>query len=277
MNFQNYQKLYRIFDDKNWHEKKDFNTTVFDNFCQLLSNLTDKQQELIIELTERYEWLTLNEYNSILIKLFDKIPESEISNTKKIIFFPIIKSEDEDKTKSGHVILYLMRIIKPLLRKFGEIDFKEAEKFEYFSEDFTINDNEYIYLLDDFLGSGLTLDSTLKKFDEMSIPIEKIRIITIASHVQAIEYMNQKNIVYYTEIISKKGISEYYTDDTIKAEKIEIMKQIEKLLPTKKYNFGFGKSEALITLARTPNNTFPIFWHKYIKEEKSYEAPFSRF
>jgi len=277
MNIENYQKLYKIFSDKEWHSKKEFNNTVFNNFCTLLSNLNEAQQNLIIELTERYEWLSFTEYNSCLIKIFNLIPQSEIDSTNKIFLFPIINLDDEEKTKSGHGILLMFRGIKPFLSRFNKINFTEVEQFEYFDNGFELKDDELIYLLDDFLGSGSTLNSTISTLLNKNISISKIRVLSIATHIQAINYLEQHKIIYYTHLITKKGISEFYTDeDTIK-EKIEIMRQIEKMLPTKRYNFGFGKSEALVTLYRTPNNTFPIFWLEHIKNEERFQAPFPRF
>jgi len=277
MNIENFQKLYKIFSDKNWHSKKEYNDIVFSNFCKLLSNLTENQQNLIIELTERYEWLSFSEYNATLIKIFKKIPDEEIKPVKTIFLFPIVRKDEEEKTKSGHGILFMLRGIRPFLENFSHINFKEVEKFEMFESDIKVNENDFIYLLDDFLGSGSTLDSTIEELIKYSIPLERIRVISIATHIQSIEYLENKNIKYFTEIITKKGISEYYVEESIKSEKINIMNQIEKLIPTKKYNFGFGKSEALVTLCRTPNNTFPIFWHDHVKDEESFKAPFPRY
>jgi len=33
----------------------------------------------------------------------------------------------------------------------------------------------------------------------------------------------------------------------------------------------------LVTLQRTPNNTFPIFWEKHKLKGKEFDAPFSRY
>lgn len=277
MNIENYQKLYKIFSDKDWHSKKEFNNTVFSNYCKLLSNLTENQQNLIIELTERYEWLSFAEYNATLIKIFNKIPIEEVSKTTKIYFFPVMRKKEEEKTKSGHGILFMLRGIRPFLENFSHIEFKYVEKFDDFGSDINLSENEYIYLLDDFLGSGSTLDSTIQELKKYSIPLGKINVISIATHNQSIDYMNENNIKHYTEIITQKGISEYYTNEEEKSEKISIMDQIEKLIPTKRYNFGYGKSEALITLYRTPNNTFPIFWHDHIKNDETFKAPFPRY
>jgi hypothetical protein len=52
------------------------------------------------------------------------------------------------------------------------------------------------------------------------------------------------------------------------------MKKIEeKLNVEKKYLFGYKRSEALISLIRTPNNTFPVFWKTY---QHNNIVPFSR-
>ncbi len=51
------------------------------------------------------------------------------------------------------------------------------------------------------------------------------------------------------------------------------MESIEKKIkPHKNEKLGFKSSEALITLIRTPNNTFPVFW----KQKKDRIAPFPR-
>ena len=55
------------------------------------------------------------------------------------------------------------------------------------------------------------------------------------------------------------------------------MKEIEKLIPGDKFfSFGYNKSEALVTLNRTPDNTFPIFWRNHKKGGKVFQAPFPR-
>jgi hypothetical protein len=53
------------------------------------------------------------------------------------------------------------------------------------------------------------------------------------------------------------------------------MEHIEKNLDIPDdYLFGYKKSEALVTMIRTPNNTFPVFWYNKKNEDN---APFPRF
>ncbi len=55
------------------------------------------------------------------------------------------------------------------------------------------------------------------------------------------------------------------------------MLKMEKRIPAASFfSLGYNRCEALITLARTPDNTFPIFWKKYKIGKQSFDAPFSR-
>ena len=277
MNPTTFARLYSIFSTKKWHDK-DTHEIVFTNICHLLGNLNEIQQEFLLDLIERYTWLSFSEYQSNIINIFNNIPQKEIENLKKIILFPIMNPNDVNKTKSGHGILILLRGLTGFLTKFSHLRFKEIETFEQLEDpQFKLANDEQIYLLDDFLGTGDTIKSTIDKLlTNPNITIDKIRIITIASHKQAVIYMESIGIQYYTNIITIKGISEHYIAPELE-EKISLMEEIEKLLPTKKYNFGYGRSEGLITLYRTPNNTFPIFWHDYEKKQQKFKAPFPRY
>ena len=53
-------KLNKIFKTNNWIEK-DVDEFIFNNFCKLFTNLTEKQRTLIVELTERYNWISFND------------------------------------------------------------------------------------------------------------------------------------------------------------------------------------------------------------------------
>ena len=272
-----FAKLYTIFNNKRWHDKE-MHEIVFRNFCELLGNLNEKQQNLLLELVERYTWMTFAEYQGKLVHIFNSIPQEEIENLRKIILFPVMKPDDEEKTKSGHGVLIILRGVRPFFTRYNHIKFKEVEVFEYFeAADYEIAEDERIFLLDDFLGTGDTIKSTIEKLlSNPNISLDKIRVITVASHNQAVGYMNSIGVKYNTELITTKGLSDHYVTPELE-EKIALMKEIEKLLPSKKYSFGYGKSEGLITLYRTPNNTFPIFWQDYEKNEQKFKAPFPRY
>ncbi len=277
MNLSYIIKLKIIFDTKKWVSKEG-NKIVFDKFCNLLINLNDKQRDLIIELIDRYTWITLSEYQARIINILESVEKEKLAKLEKIILFPVMRPEDEKKTKSGHQILYIIKSIKPLLKSYKNIRFQEIESYELIrSSSFKLNDSDAIFLLDDYLGSGDTIEATIKEFhSNPNIESSKMNVLSIVTQSDSNEFLKNANVAIYTDLITKKGISDYYNTPELE-EKIEIMTEIETLIKKNKHTFGYKKSEALITLMRTPNNTFPIFWKEHTKNGEIFEAPFPRF
>ena len=89
-----------------------------------------------------------------------------------------------------------------------------------------------------------------------------------------IDHVRQKTgVEIYAYYNFRKGISDYYSDDQL-VGCLRTMKGIEnKLKVSSKFRLGFAQSEALISLIRTPNNTFPVFWKS---KDLPSPAPFSR-
>ncbi len=270
-------KLYKIFQNKRWTDNEG-NNIVFENFCQLLLNLSEPQRELVIELAERYTWITLNEYQGKLVKVLESIEDVKLKGLKRVVLFPVMKPEDEVRTKSSHTILYMLRAIKPLLTKYKSVEFIEIESYENLKQGhFNLEEGECLYLLDDYLGSGETIKTTVEKvLKNRDIDTNQIKVLSIAAQQDSIDFLKKVGISYYSDLVFSKGISDYYLTPE-KEQKIEIMKEIEKLIPGNHFSFGYNQSEALITLMRTPDNTFPIFWKEHKKDKLVFEAPFSRY
>jgi len=146
MNPTTFARLYSIFNAKRWHDKE-MHDVVFSNFCELLGNLNEKQQNLLLELAERYTWLTFAEYQAKLVHIFNTIiPDEEINNLTKIILFPVMKPSDEEKTKSGHGVLIILRGVRPFFTRYNHLAFQEIETYDKLELPFNINDNERIFL-----------------------------------------------------------------------------------------------------------------------------------
>lgn len=273
-------KLHKIFVKKKWidHDEVD---AIFDSFCTLIQNIDEDQKELIIELTEKYRWITFAEYNSMLISLFNSIEEEKLSKLKTVYLFPIHKPEDTGKTKSGHNVLYLTRGISPTLKRqrYKHIEFEEIETYEGLSNKFNrpMRDDEALILIDDFLGSHETIDATISEIDKIRyIAFERVNVCVIACQKTTKQYIDDKAICLYTIYLSDKGISDCNDEPTL-SHKITLMERLETMIPGNHYKFGYNESEALITLIRTPDNTFPIFWKEYRVGKDKFQAPFSRY
>lgn len=278
MNFDSLFELFQIFVRKNWTSHP-LQKTVMDNFGKLLLNLSDEQRGLILELADRYSWLTPNEIDAKLTNVLNQIEVDKLNKAKRIIVFPIMKPEDEEKVKSGHGVIYKIRGVKPFLAQYNHIDVVEIIKYTDISEDnFKAKPTDLFFLVDDYIGSGETIKTTLEIIlKNRSIEIQQLNVITIASQSDTISFVQEQNIPIYYEDIQMKGITDY-NEPAVKEEKINIMLEIEKLVPgSSMFSLGYNGSEALITLTRTPDNTFPIFWKDHKKNGIEYKAPFPRY
>jgi len=275
-------RLDEIFLSKEWIGQ-DEDRYAYNCLCALLQNVSNEQKDLLIELTERYKWIALREYTSMLLNAFDQVECDKLENIKRIILFPIHDPKDEDRTKSGNFVLYMLKSCSMItklrysLSKYNGIYFQEIETFDdLYKESFSFNNSELIFLIDDFLGSGETLDATLKaiyrdKFISKSI----VNIIAVASQLDSIDYCIKNQLPFYTECIEGKAITDHYNSEDAQKNK-DLMEDIERLIPKNKHKFGYNQSEAIITLLRTPNNTFPIFWKPHKKNQQLFYPPFPR-
>ncbi|WP_149304221.1 phosphoribosyltransferase-like protein [Pareuzebyella sediminis] len=269
--------LNKVFKAKKWTDR-DIDEYVFDNFCTLLDNLNERERELIIELVERYQWITSLEYQEKILSTLESVEDEKIEKLKTVYLFPIIKFEDEGKVKSGTFLMYQIKAFKKFLKKYSKVEFKYVTKFEYLTDaQFELKDNETLYLIDDYIGSGETLNDCLEELRKnKNITNDKLNIIAIAIQQHTSDLISKEGISIYAGYFSPKGLSDF-NDSPIREEKIALMLEIEKLIPGgSHFSLGYNGCEALITLARTPDNTFPIFWMKHRIGKKYFDAPFSR-
>lgn len=60
-------------------------------------------------------------------------------------------------------------------------------------------------------------------------------------------------------------------------QKIVQMKNVGKRIKAKKELYlGYKESEGLVSMIKTPNNTFPFYWHEGKRDGKLCVAPFAR-
>jgi len=270
-------QLFILFTEKKWIQIESYQD-VLKRFGNLIDSLTKEQTDLLLELTERYTWLSYNEYHSILRKLFIELHNNKLKTVTKLYLFPIKKTDDEDEVKSGDIVQYMLKGILSFINEYESIDIVLLKKFDELStENLNLKENEYLVFVDDFIGSGKTLDSTLTiALENKSIDNNYSILSTIIQEGTVTELLERKIDVLYGKS-AKKGISEYYEDDELES-KVKLMNEIENKIPgVKNYRFGFEKSEGLATLMRTPNNTFPIFWKDYMHKKEKFKPPFPRF
>jgi hypothetical protein len=266
----------RIFKTKKWFDK-DSQALAFDGFCRLFTCLEPDQRELILELTDNYHWISHGEYQDRIIEAMEMVAVSELTDVNKIYFFPIIKPEDELKIKSGDHLFYIIKAFKHLMTKYSHIRFEYLKTFKQIRA-LRLSSKERLFLVDDYIGSGESFDFCMMELKKNpTLPSASIKVVCIA-----IQEETQINLIMggYTilkTLVLKKGITDFNNPPYIEQKK-DLMREVERYIPgAKSYSLGYLETEALVTMARTPDNTFPIFWKKFRKEGKHFEAPFARY
>lgn len=271
-------RLLKVFELKSWEiEDDDSNElSLFNRFSLSLSQLTLEQQLLVLELTERFIRVPMKDYQEHIKIILKKIVEDELIDLSKISTIhiaPLIAPDDVGKVKSSILVQYSFNGVLNYYPNMSRKKYIYTTGLEVNSDQFN-NEESILFLVDDFIGTGetacLALDYLInvKKVDP-----DKIIVLSIAALSKGVVSISKLNVIVYTSILINKGISDYYSADEGPL-KLETMKSIEDNIKIhKNESFGYKQSEALITLIRTPNNTFPVFW----KEKKGKIAPFPRY
>lgn len=266
--------LVQVFRNQGWEipaEGKGYESR-FNRFCERLSILEPDEQDLVIELTKNFTVISGNDYLQLLIKLLEKIYIEQVElfkASKKFFVFPLLSPEDFQKIKSANYVWYSFRseCIKynPLFLE-KDLIFCDITKASWVDK---LKANETIILLDDYIGSGETAISAINWFVQYhNVPLKQIVVITIAAQEIGIQLVQDRTgVSVFSCRCFKRGISDQYTGEQLNSY-TQIMTRIEnKLKVIDEDRFGYKHSEALISLIRTPNNTFPVFWKTYGKNK----------
>ena len=277
---ENFMKLVEVFTANEWeipNEEAGMESR-FNRFCERLCTLDAEEQRLVIELTRRFTAIGGTEYPQLILKLMNCLHSQNLpvfSEVEKVFILPLIAPEDRGRTKSSSVVWYHCReeLIQysPLLAD-KTVLCCDIEKASWIKN---LKINELVILVDDFIGSGETAVSAVNWLtDSFGTDPKQIVILSIAALEMGIDHVRQKTgVEVYAYYIFRKGISDYYSDDQ-RDGCLKTMAGIEdKLKVDSDFRLGYAQSEALISLIRTPNNTFPVFWKK---KDKSSPAPFLR-
>lgn len=227
----------------------------------------DTQQDLIIELLDRFIYLDESDFNDALTTLCEEIvtdPSLESGQTQ------IVSMSADNSPDSGQYILYAL---KPRLEKREWRDHLSVNRygasFKEFNRHGRVHKN--IVLVDEFIGSG---QSAIGRFNELKRNYEsqgiediEIKVFVIAASTVGLERLKQEKIsvTYLYEI--KRGISDFYEN---KDKKENLLLAMDILENTLSQNYkgrdlpknGYGKTESLYARSEgnTPNSVFPIFW-----------------
>jgi hypothetical protein len=274
ISIENLEKLEHLFETKKWEIVKDtaLFSSLFNRFCSRLDLFDNEKQEMIIELGHRFLNLVDSDFQTCFTDAVSKI--QDIDNYNSIIIAPL-KQPSITETKSSDALWYH-------LKNFCDFSYNSFGKKLFFSSDWEVikksldNANVILILIDDFVGTGETVNETLTElYDSDFINTEQnVKIITFAAQVEGAQKVHKRfgDILFYS-ISLNKGLSDCYDAEDLEKKTI-LMREIETTLRVKdEYKFGYGSSESLFAVRRrSANNTFPVFW----LETKKRLSPFKR-
>ena len=262
-------QLQAIFSQKNWSIDEGKTSIIFDRFCEMLAFFSEEQQDLLLKLTEDFLWIRFTDYLNVFYRAFDEFAkEYPSSKCSKIIIAPLITQNDINKHKSASFLHYLVS---------NEYDSSRYASYKTLFVDNYVKlvekavEFDKVCLIDDFIGAGAQAHSVVEYLETKGLSRDKIVILSLVT--QSIGYnrcIDEKVEVFYA-YLRNRGISD---NPESCLERTELMRQIEDIVsPPIGYNFGRERTEALVRMMDTPNNTFPVFW---CTKGGLFPAPFPR-
>lgn len=265
-----------LFERMGW-EIEPGNKSLFKRFCDLIERIKDSEhRNMMIDLTGEFLRISDEKYSSQIKKIF--ISFLSENSFESIYILPLLSKKDsiESNIKSSYAVAYAFRGVS--IKYIDELEGRSLKVIDRLNDIKNYNKNkDYILLVDDFIGTGDTaLDAIeyLMEVDNINLNFDNIGILSIVCLETGFNIIENLGVPVYTCFKLKKGISDIA--DINKREKyISYMTILENNLKiNKNERFGYKSSEALVSMIRTPNNTFPIYRYENLK--KKIFAPFPR-
>jgi hypothetical protein len=202
-----------------------------------------------------------------------------VADSTRIILLPLIAPHDEraNRIKSGHLVLYLAQHVAvprhPLLSALPIENFSSLDGLESRRN----RTKTLLIFLDDFIGSGDTAESGLRYYEEnYKVPDDRIVIVCLVTMRHAMDRLTGGGYSVYCAQRTDKGITEN-PNLLDKPHALALIDSIEAELSIGSiYRRGYKASESLVSMIRTPDNTFPMFWCLKKLDGSAWPAPFAR-
>lgn len=259
-------KLTSLIRDKDWLDK-DFSKECLERLSAMNTILDADDRQMIVDLMQKFDKFFIESYVKMLKNVFLTIPKEKFSQ-EKVFICGMVKFEDRGKIKSGPALAYLTHALKYHSFFLNKSIKTEPLSFDLLSK---IGPDSLLIIVDDFLGSGDTFFK-MSSYFQLDTMKDFIIVISLVSMEEGYNKIKNAGFNIYTNITRKKGISELMPESK-RDVYLKMMKKIEKKINVRSdFSLGYKQSESLISMIRTPNNTFPVFWEK----NKFYDPPFER-
>lgn len=259
-------ELRRVFFSRGW-ETLIFHPAegrVLDRVSRSLAVLNARQRRLYMSLLEKYLYISGGDFIEELYRLSEAIRAQG-----NCILVPL-KSKKETGPKSGDSVCYGIKSVLP------EGDDPRITLLDSpFSSKVPDTDGTLVIMVDDFVGSGDTFDEVYREF-RAARPNARVVLAALVVQERGRHMVERHGVRVLTNHVRGRAISDRMIAGDV-AENLSAYDDIERLLDIDHgVRRGYGNSEALVTLQRTPDNTLPIFWKNKQGPDLAWLAPFPR-
>jgi hypothetical protein len=275
-------RVVRLFGRLNWeiYVKEDDDEEdveqLFDRYCKFLSRLSKEEQELVLKLTQEFLYCPSTTYNPMIKKALLQIDKSKVERCKQIFLLPLVTPRHSGQVKSSTAWLY--QCTTEVISKIPDLKSKPRQSYldPNLLKRHPDREDALILLCDDFVGTGETAEEAINYYNnnlrkDDDIPV-LVALVAQQVGLDLIKSLSFDVAVTYTR---NRGISDSQTLDPVSA--LELMTRIENKLKIDPYYIhGYKRSEALVSMMRTPDNTFPVFWCGEGCDGNPWPAPFPR-
>jgi hypothetical protein len=242
---------------------------LFDAITEFVASIDPSHRNIAFSLLDQFE--IIRAYDPYAKYFAEKI--AEIAEGRDKCFVCPVASPQEGEIKSGHNFVYDIKTWASV-KSIANVEYLDSA----LSSKIIDTDRNAVVFVDDFIGTGDQFDGILKLFVKKNPKIQKKILIAIRVQAQAHKEITNKGVEVICDAVRNKAISDSRAIGALsKEDAMEMYLSIEKFANiSRDYSLGYGRTEALITLKRTPDNTLPIFWSTGEKREKEWPAPFPR-
>jgi hypothetical protein len=274
------RRINAIFTKLDWHGSPDNEegNRLFDAFCSLLERLDSTEQELILMLTQDFLHCNLASYAHLVEDACKAIDISMLGSSSEVLIIPLTRPTDALRAKSGGTVSYLINEGYHNNPAFAD---KKLTPLNHVAglhhSDYATRFNTTIMFVDDYIGTGETATQALNEYEsDCKRDDDCLLAVGLVALRNGFDILKSHVPNSFAAIVRDRGISDS-TKITDKAAALQTMRAIEQRMNVEaKYRLGYQASEGLERMIRTPDNTFPIYWHTGHDGNNSWPAPFRR-
>ena len=203
------------------------------------------------------------------------MPADYFNTFNNIYIISLNKPSKSNTAKSGSTLLYPSKNF--IKRKYLVTSAESYDSIDILKKTINTRKKSLVIFVDDFIGTGETaikaLDNYLLNY---AVSDDEVIIVSLVSLQTGIKLINDYGVDVFNALTMERGISDSPTIAD-KPRALDIIDKIEERLKVRlDCRRGYKGSEALVSLDKTPNNTFPVFWTNAKVDGEKWPAPFYR-